>query len=96
MGTQAVISETHPPAPVLRTVDHFEIVKAVLINGEVYHTVPEAARLVGVVPMTMFRWITGKSPSPAQIDALQDQSSKHYYVAAASVGRLKEHRFQKI
>lgn len=66
------------------------------IGDELYYSVPEAAKLVGVSRMTMFRWVTKGVPLDGfRIKALRDPISHHYYVADESVNMLAT-RFQPV
>ena len=66
------------------------------IGEDVYYSVPEAAKRVGVSRMTMFRWVTRGVPlNGFKIKALRDPISQHYYVAEESVKMLAE-RFEPV
>ena len=66
------------------------------IGDELYYSVPEAAKSVGVSRMTMFRWVTKGVPLDGfRIKALRDPISQHYCVAEESVKMLAD-RFQPV
>jgi hypothetical protein len=66
------------------------------IGDDLYYSVPEAAKSVGVSRMTMFRWVTKGVPLEGfRIKALRDPISHHYYVSEESVNMLAT-RFQPV
>ncbi len=66
------------------------------IGDELYYSVPEAAKMVGVSRMTMFRWVTKSTPlNGIEIKALRDRISNHYYISEESVKALAS-RFEPV
>lgn len=61
-----------------------------------YYTVEEAAKIIGVCYMTVYRWITrGVRLNGMGLSVLQDPISRRYLIAEGSVQKLIN-RFQPV
>jgi hypothetical protein len=89
MGGEAISSsETSAQRPVRR-------MSLRTYNDKPHYSVPQAAKVIGVSPMTVLRWInkTGKGRSGAKgikIDGFRDVMSGRFFVSVDSVHALQE------
>lgn len=60
-----------------------------VIHGKPYHSVPEAASMIGVSRVTLWRAIkNGARYKGTKIEVLRDRVNGRYYVSADSVAQL--------
>ena len=66
------------------------------IGHDIFYSVPEAAKRIGVSRMTMLRWVTrGIKLDGIKVIVLRDPISNRYYIAEESVRKLAE-RFEAL
>ena len=65
-----------------------------VIHRKICFSLPEAAKVIGVTHMTLWRW-TQRKNSPIKIEVFQDIRNKRRYITAESIKRLKN-RFQTL
>ena len=62
------------------------------IEGKVYYSLIEAARLMGVPMETILGWLTGRTPlNGFTLEAVRDAQSNQYLLSADSV-RILQHK----
>ena len=66
------------------------------IDGKLYYSLVEAARIVGVSVETFLGWVSGRTPLHGlTLDATRDAQLNQYFVSADSV-RILQHKNQFI
>lgn len=96
MGTHAVIAPGVEAPQIIPLDPRLEVIKVVMIGGQPYYTLPEAAKRIGVAAVTVFRWVKGDSPAPAKICAVHDKISGSYYLHTESVTAIQLRRLQRL
>jgi hypothetical protein len=62
------------------------------IEGKVYYSLIEAARLMGVPMETLLGWLTGRTPlNGFTLEAVRDAQRNQYFLSADSV-RILQHK----